>query len=261
MFSSYFKDEDKQFKYSTREKIKPLHWNFQQNRPKLKGSVKDNNAITIKNQLARYLGVFENIESECKRMNEKFTSFVLKERFNEIFKKSSSKKNLFFEAYAEFMAEKQKRKEWKPATIKRYNNIKNYLTGFETKKKYKLTFSKINEKFYTEFKDYCYTDLVHNTNTFARNVGLFKTFMFWVLKKRYTYNESFKDFQKTERVITEEIALTLDQVKNIFEYHAKSKALGRVKDVFVFQCLTGLRYEELALISKKNIRNNTIFSP
>src|SRR5690606_20023141 len=106
--------------------------------------------------------------------------------------------------------------------------------------------------------DYCYTTLDHNTNTFSRNIGLFKTFMFWALKEKYTYNEAFKDFVKPERVITKEIALNIDQVKSIFEFQPKSKAMERVKDVFVFQCLTGLRYGELKLISKRTIINNTL---
>src|SRR5690606_33369733 len=119
-------------------------------------------------------------------------------------------------------------------------------------------FSKINNKFYTEFVDFCYTTQDHNTNTFSRNIGLFKTFMFWALKEKYTYNEAFKDFLKPERVITKEVALTIDQVKTIFEFQPKSKALERVKDVFVFQCLTGLRYGEPKLISKRSIVNNNL---
>ena len=259
IFSCYFKFESKQFKYSTGEKIKPQHWNFEENRPKLKGSVKDKNASTIKNQLARYSETFERIEAECKKMYEEFVSQTLKDGFNQEFKKASAKKNLFFDSYDEFMTEKKKRKEWKPSTIKRYDNIKNHLKEFEKAKDYKLTFSKINDRFLTEFADYCYTTLDHNTNTYSRNLGLFKTFMFWALKKRYTYNESFQEFKKPERVVTEEIALTLDQVIAIFEHQAKTESLEKVKDVFVFQCLTGLRFGELALINKHNIKNEVLY--
>lgn len=258
IFSCYFKYENKQFKYSTGEKIKPTHWSFEENRPKLKGSIKDPNSATIKIQLDRYSDAFLNLESECKRMNEEFTSLMLKDRLNETFKKSSGEKNLFFDSYQEFMIEKQKRKEWKPSTVKRYTNIENHLKEFEIKKKYRLTFSKINDRFLTEFADYCYTTLDHNTNTYSRNLGLFKTFMYWAYKKRYTYNDSFKDFEKPERVVTEEIALTLDQVKTIFEHKCKSKSLEKIRDVFVFQCLTGCRYGELRLINKRNTRNNVI---
>lgn len=259
LFSCHFKKENKKFVYSTGEKIKPGHWNFKENRPKLKGSEKDDNAVTIKNQLNRYSNAFLNLEAEYKKMNEEFTSLALKNEFNSVFKKSSTKKDLFFDAYDKFMTEKTMRKEWKKSTIKRYNNIKNHFLSFQEKRKYKLTFSKINDTFYTEFTDYCYTDLDHSTNTFARNVGLIKTFLYWALKKNYTYNESFKEFKNPDRVATEEIALTMDQLQSIFDHKSKNKSLEKVKDIFVFQCLTGLRYGELALLNKNNIQNGVIF--
>ncbi|MFI0429609.1 tyrosine-type recombinase/integrase [Mariniflexile sp. HMF6888] len=259
LFSCYFKHEGKKFVYSTGEKIKPTHWSFTENRPKLKGTVKDINATTIKNQLDRYSDAFLNVESECKKMNEDFTSKALKNAFDQNFKKSSSKKDLFFDAFDEFMDEKKKRKEWKPSTIKRYQNIRNHFEEFEIKRKYKLTFSTINDTFFTEFTDYCYTTSDHSTNTFARNMGLIKTFLYWAFKKNYTYNNSFKDFKNPERVATEEIALTMDQLQSIFEHDTKSKSLEKVKDIFVFQCLTGLRYGELFLLNKNNIINGTIY--
>lgn len=258
IFSCYFKHENKQLKYSTGEKINPLHWSFEGNRPKLKGTAKDPNSNAINGQLGRYSETFLNAESEAKKMNEVFSSHVLKIVFDNEFKKTATTKNLFFESYDAFTEERVKRKDWKPATIKRYKNIKNHLIEFEKNKKYKLTFSKINEKFYTEFTDYCYSTLNHNTNTFSRNIGLFKTFMFWALDRKITYNDLFTKFVKPERVITKEIALTLEQVKTIFEFTPKSKALERVKDVFVFQCLTGLRYGELSLINERTIENNKL---
>ena len=258
MFTCYFNKEKKQFLYSTGEKISPKHWNFEQKRPKLKGASKDVHSNAIKTQLNRYSQKFEEVQALHTKINEDFNSKSLKEAFDLEFKKVAKDKNTFFDAYDDFMLEKQKRKEWKPSTIKRYTNIKNHLLGFEDAKKYKLTFSKVNNIFDTEFKDYCYSTLDHSTNTFARNLGLFKTFMFWALKHKYTYNDAFIEFKKPERVITKEIALNLDQVNEIFNHTAKTKTLERVKDVFVFQCLTGLRYGELKLINSRTITDNSI---
>lgn len=82
--------------------------------------------------------------------------------------------------------------------------------------------------------------------------------MFWALKNKYTYNNAFIDFKKPERVINKEIALNLDQVNEIHTYQPKSLALEKVKDVFVFQCLTGLRYGELKRINKRTVTENSI---
>jgi len=258
LFSCYFKEENKKFVYSTGEKIKPSEWNFEENRPITKGKEKSSNASSIQMQLNRYSRTFEEIENRCKITKENFTSQLLKEGFNKEFKKVPTKKNLFFDAYDAFMVVKQKRKEWSPATVKRYNNIKNHLENFETKKNYKLTFSTITDKFYTEFLDYCYKDLNHFSNTVSRNVGLFKTFMYWALSERYTYNESFISFEKPKTVVTEEIALTLDQVEEIFNLKCENKGLEGVRDIFVFQCLTGLRYGEMKGINKSSVSENYI---
>ncbi|MFD2915821.1 tyrosine-type recombinase/integrase [Psychroserpens luteus] len=257
-FSCYFKEENKKFVYSTGEKIKPIHWSKESNQPKLKGSSKAHDAGTINIQLGRYVETFMAMESECKRMEEDFTSSYLKDSFDSRFKKSSTKKNLFFDAYDKFMEEKQMHKLWKPATVKRYNNIKNHLLKFEQDKSYKLTFSSINETFYSLFTDFCYTTQNHYTNTLARNVGLFKTFMFWAYKNNYTYKDTFKEFKKPEKAITKEVALSLQEVELIFNFKCESNSQERVRDIFVFQCLTGLRYGEMKKINKRNVDNNRL---
>lgn len=258
LFSCYFKEEGKKFVYSTGEKINPMHWNSQENGPIIKGKDKSPNAASIQMQLNRYSRVFQELENRCKITNENFTSQLLKDGLNKEFKKVSTKKNLFFDAYDAFMVVKQKRMEWSSATIIRYNNIKTHLENFENIKGYKLTFSTITDKFYTEFLDYCYTDLNHFSNTVSRNVGLFKTFMYWALKERYTYNESFKSFEKPKTVVTEEIALTFEQVQDIFNIELINKSLESVRDIFVFQCLTGLRYGEMKQINKRVVTENAI---
>ncbi len=257
-FSCNFKEEGKKFVYSTGEKLLVEHWSKENNQPKLKGKIKDPNASTIQYQLNRYSKSFEDTESLCKVSGKNFTSLLLRDAFDKEFKKVSTKKNLFFDIYDLFTLEKQQRKEWKPATVKRYKNIKNHLENFQLIKKYKLTFSKINEDFYTKFLDYCYTDLNHYSNTVSRNVGLFKTFMYWAFEKNYTYNDAFKIFEKPKTVITDEVALSFEQVEEIFNLEIEDKKLQKVRDVFVFQCLTGLRYGEMKAINKNVITEKSI---
>ena len=258
-FSCSFTNEKKKFVYSTGEKILPKHWSFPNNEPKKKGTVKDANSVTIKMQLSRYSATFEEVKNRCIAIKQNFTAELLRTKFDDEFKRVSKNKTDFFDVYDLFMTDKQKHKEWKPATIKRYTNIKNHLENFETKQNYKLTFSTITDKFYSEFLDYFYVSQKHYSNTVARNIGLFKTFLFWALDKKYTYNNAFVKFKKPKQVITEEVALSLEQVEDIFKIECKSKVLERVKDIFVFQCLTGLRYGEMKAINKNVVNGNEIF--
>lgn len=258
LFSCYFKEENKKFVYSTGEKIPPQNWDFENRFVFTAGKNKSKFSESIKKQLNRYSDLFLETESLYKRINEPFTSEILKKNFDEHFKKTIKGKNIFFDSYDQFVEEKKAAKEWSEATIKRYQNIRNILEKFEAAKKYKLTFSNINDFFHREFTNYCMDDLKHINNTYSRNLGLFKTFMFWAKKKKFTYNDAFIEFKKVERVITNQIALTIDDLNKLMQHEFKSLKLEKVRDVFVFACVTGMRFGELSLITKTNVTDGYI---
>ena len=257
-FVTYFKEENKKFKYSTGEKIKPNEWDFENKSPITKGNCKSKLAQTIKLQLNRYSDLYTETYALYQRINEPFNSILLKKTFDEAFKKTKNVKNIFFDAYDVFTAEKIKGKEWSASTVKRYQNIRNILENFEVAKKYKLTFSKIDHAFHREFTTYCMDDLKHINNTYARNLGLFKTFIFWAMKDTYTFNDTFTEFKKVERVITNQVALTIEDIEKLLNHQFESKKLERVRDVFVFACVTGMRFGELSLITKSNVTDSEI---
>lgn len=257
-FTCYFKGEAKKFVYSTGEKINPINWDFENKFPFFSGKKKSKFSDTIIKQLNRYSDLLLELESNYKRTKEELTSKVLKKAFDEEFKKTVTGKNIFFDAFDEFTRIKEQNKDWSPATVKRYKNIKTILKNFEEKKKYKLTFSSINETFYSEFTSYCMDDLKHINNTYSRNLGLLKTFLFWAKDMKYTYNDAFVSFKKKERVITNQIALTIEDLNNLMKFDFKSKKLERVRDVFVFACVTGMRFGELALVTRSNVTDNEI---
>lgn len=257
-FVVYFKKENKKFKYSTGEKIEPIYWDFANKFPRSQGKNKSPIANSLKKQLSRYSDLYIETMSLYKRINEPFNSETLKKVFDDNFKKTITGNDVFFEAYDTFTAEKISAKEWSASTVKRYENIKNILKNFEKKKKFKLTFSKIDHSFHRAFTAYCLDDLKHINNTYARNLGLIKTFMFWAKKNKYTFNDTFMEFKKIERVITNQVALSIEDLNNLMNFELDSKRLEKVRDVFVFACVTGMRYGELATISKSNVNDTHI---
>lgn len=255
LFSCYFKEEGKKFVYSTGENILPAHWDQKNRMPIMRGNKKAVNRGAIKTQLDRYESCFNNIRYRCLSMQQDFTSRLLKKAFDEEFKKAPTGKNIFFDAFDEFVDQKKKNQEWKKSTEKRYQNIRNLLRSFEKETGYNLSFNSINSKFHAEFTEYCMETKGHVNNTYSRNLGLFKTFMHWALDKQngYTYNEEFKRFKKKDRVITQQIALKKEDLQKLMDHDFKAKHLERVRDVFVFACITGLRFGELKLIAKENV--------
>ena len=257
-FTCFFKNERKKFIYSTGEKINPINWDLVNKFPFSNGKNKSKFSDTTIKQLNRYSDLLLELESNYKRMKEEITSKVLKKAFDEEFKRTITGKNIFFDAYDEFTSEKEKNKDWAHATIKRYKNIKTILKNFEEKKSYKLNFNSINDTFHAEFTSYCMDDLNHINNTYSRNLGLVKSFLYWAKDKKYTYNDAFVSFKKKERVITNQIALTLEDLNKLMDFKFGSNKLEKIRDVFVFQCVTGMRYSELSLVKRSTVSDDEI---
>jgi integrase len=257
---AYFKKEGRRFVYSTGESIHPNEWDIKNRQPdNLTGRTsKAETHRTIKRQLERYSSLFAKVTELYRNTNQELTIEKVRQEFDKEFKRVSIGKNKFYDAYDEFMSFKQKNQEWSKATIKRYDNIKNMLKDFEKTKKYKITFDTINQKFYTEFTDFCMIGRGHINNTFSRNVGLVKTFLFWALKNGYTYKADFINFKKKPRVITNQIALKKEDLEVLLKTEMTSKKLERVRDVFIFSCVTGMRFGELKFVARSSIDGKTL---
>ncbi len=145
------------------------------------------------------------------------------------------------------------------STIKRYEYNKTLLEEYEKHSKNSLHFNKMDKAFYNSYITYCITVKKHSTNTLSRNLGLLKTFLFWAFENNYTYKTDFKDFKNIKKEITDEVALTMEQVIEIFEYDfSKNSRLERVRDLFVFGCVTGMRFSNYSTIKKNDIHNDLI---
>ena len=82
--------------------------------------------------------------------------------------------------------------------------------------------------------------------------------MFWSLKNGYTYKEDFKEFKLKPKVVTKQLALKLEDLQKLMRHQFKSPRLEKVRDVFVFSCLTGMRFGELKLIRKEKVSKSEI---
>lgn len=258
LFSCHFKSEGKKFVYSTGENILPIHWDFTIRNPKTVGKEKSVFCESIRKQLNRYSDLFLETISQYKRIGEDFNSIILRKVFDEEFKRTKVGKNTFYEAYDKFTVEKKNKKEWAPSTIKRYNNIKNILQNFEIKMNYAITFNTIDNKLHAEFTTYCMDDLKHINNTYARNLGLIKTFLYWALEEKYTFKKDFIKFKAVKKVVTKQIALNLEDLAKLLDHEFESKRLEKVRDVFVFACVTGMRFGELSSIGRSNVTDSDI---
>ena len=262
-FRSFFNNESKNFIYSTGEKIKPTEWDFEGRQPNdLNGRTKRAEIHrSVKMQLDRYSSFFTEIVNRYKNIDEELTVDILKQRFDEKFKKITVKSD-FFRIYQEFLDEKENDytgNSISNSTLKRYKCNKNLLEDFESNSKVKISLGKFDNKLYNKFLKYCIEEKKHSANTLHRNVGLLKTFLLWALNKKYTYNNNFIAFKKPAKFTTDEIALNYEQVELIYNYNlSENKRLEKVRDLFVFGCTTGMRFGNYSTISRSDVDGNFI---
>lgn len=262
-FRSYFGNEKRNFIYSTGEKIKPFEWDFDNRQPNdLNGRTKKSeNHRSIKKQLDRYSSFFTEVVNRYKNINEELSVGIVKQRFDEEFKKVKAKED-FFRIYDEFIDERANDYTGKgisKSTKTRYEYNRNLLSEFQNYSKIKITLGNFNVKTYNEFIKYCVEVKDHSANTIHRDIGLLKTFLYWALNKKYTYNNDFINFQKPPKFRTDEIALNYQQVDEIYNHDfSNNKRLERVRDLFVFGCVTGLRFGNYSRITKDDIEGDFI---
>lgn len=264
LFSAYFKNENRKFVYSTGENIRPKEWDFVNRMPNnTNGRTKEaDNHRLIKRQLDRYSNFLIEITSRYINSDQEITIDNIRSEFNKEFKHTNAIGSKYFEVYDLFLKEKINDRTdgaISKSTINRYTCNKNLLIDYETYAKTKLHFSKINKRFYNDFISYCTSVKRHSTNTLSRNIGLLKTFLYWALENNYTYKTDFKDFKNIKKEITDEVALTMEQVVEIMNFDfSKNNRLEKVRDLFVFGCVTGMRYSNYSKVSKSDIERSFI---
>lgn len=264
LFSAYFKNEGRKFVYSTGEKIHPNDWDFENRQPKnLNGRTeKANKKRAIKRQLDRYSNFFSDSIQNYKLANREIIVSDIKDDFDVEFKRTKSISSKFFEVYELFLLEKKNdftEGANSETTIKRYEYNKKLLIDFQESRNKKIHFNQINKNFYNSFIEYCVSTKSHSANTLRRNVGLLKTFLYWSLENGYTYKTDFQKFKAPKAQQTDEVALTLEQVKEVFEFDlSENPKLERIRDLFIFGCATGMRISNYSKVEKKDIQNGFI---
>ncbi len=264
LFSAYFKNEGRKFVYSTGETVNPDEWDFDNKQPNdLNGrSEKANKHRAIKRQLDRYSNFFSDTIQNYKLANREIIISDIKDDFDVEFKRTKSISSNFFEVYNIFITEKKNdytEDANSQTTIKRYEYNSKLLNDFQKHRNKRIHFNEINKAFYNSFVDFCINQKKHSANTLRRNVGLLKTFLYWALESNHTYKTDFQKFKAPKAQQTDEVALTLDQVNDIFEFDlSKDERLEKVRDLFVFGCATGMRYSNYSKVSKKDVQSNFI---
>ena len=148
-------------------------------------------------------------------------------------------------------------------TIKDYISSANAIEDYEYDTKSQLYLSDITEDFVSDFCEWlaeehvsskehkyiCKGEMVNKTiNKRLENLSAFIRAYY----KDNTTAEMIMDGRLGDSKQTRVIALTLDEVKELYYRELKNPNHNKIRDYFVFLCLTGLRFLDLTLLTEMN---------
>lgn len=250
----YIREYDQTLTLNTREHVNPEFWDksTQRAKPRLTKTFGEKSQLKSLNQ---FLNAFENKIIEIGRQvrMKDFTASFDKVA-DEIKKQFDQRSTSFFSIYDEFL--KSKRLLVSADALQKYQRVKALLYEFEKVNRLKITFEKITPLFYEKFYAFLIGEKKLLNNTAHKNIQFFKTFIIWCNTNGFTENKSFTQFKsKSEK--NEVIYLTEEELMILYNSNASNERLERVRDIFVFQCFTGVRYSDIENLKREDIEGPT----
>ena len=250
----YLREYDNTLTLNTGEKIKPELWDKNAQRTNLRKTKDTILKGSLKN-INQYLNAFENkIYDITRSIRSKDFSAGFSVVASEIKKQFDKRETDLFTIFDEFIAIK-KLEVSKPSIIK-FKRIKSLLEEYQKLYREKLNFDKITPLFFTKFYNFLIERKKMLNNTASKNIQFLKTFLIWANTNNYTNNTSYKTF-KSKTETNEVIYLTEPELMTLYNLRLDNEKLKRVRDLFVYQCFTGVRYSDIQNISRDDIRGAT----
>lgn len=263
IFCHTLKKERKEFRYSTKKKIHPDDWDLKNRfiKRNLKHTSKREGEL-IKKHLNNIVDNFIKISQNYIFQGKKLTSEALKVELNAVVFNTSFNGIRFedvFEEYLDYHKTSYGGKGVTFSTIKKYNSLRNHLVNFSTYENIILDLDDFTENFYNKFYAYLKNKKKLGPNTRHRYSGMLNAFMNWANETSITSNASHKKVKRPQEIDTNEVALTIEELKIVFEFDlSEIPRLEKVRDLFIIGCMTGLRYGNFVHIRRSNIQGNNI---
>jgi site-specific recombinase XerD len=240
------------FRVTTEKKILPKDWSITENRvKKTHPNFNTINAILLKQQreLERQISV---LIVNDKPVSKEIVLPLLS--FGKLQNKSKSEAGIF-KCFDMFIL--ARKNHLSTSQIKHYKSAKNHLVQYCEKYKYSLSFESCSTTFYTNFVDYLLHEKDNHNSSVHKTTALMKTFLRWANDEGYNDNVEFKKFKAPQDYEKEVIALTVNELA-ILEAYQPNETLQKVKDLFLFECYTALRYTDIKNLRPENIKTDGI---
>ena len=188
-------------------------------------------------------------------------AFNARHRFDDVQAEQTSDKPdasaEFYKAFDEFVRVCGRQNDWTHATYEKFAAVKNHLRAFLAD----LSFSFFNEAGLTEYVRYLREVREMRNSTIGKQLSFLKWFLRWSFSQGMHRNNAYDTFRpKLKDTQKKIIFLTWEELTKLREFAIPpaKQSLDRVRDVFLFQCFTGLRYSDVYNLRRSDIKEDHI---
>ena len=163
----------------------------------------------------------------------------------------------FYEAFDDFVRVCGRQNDWTHSTFEKFGAVKNHLKNFRSE----LSFEFFDEEGLTEYVQYLREVREMRNSTIGKQLSFLKWFLRWSFKQGMHSNNAYDTFKpKLKDTQKKIIFLTWEELNRLREFKIPptKQAIERVRDVFLFQCFTGLRYSDVFNLRRSDIKGDHI---
>ena len=256
----------KRIEFTTGYRIDATKWDADKQRVKNGCSNKlKQSASEINASLLEYYTEIQSIFKRFEVEDVMPTPEQIKEAFNALHKPVSEehkpKKEAlpcdFFQVFDDFVEDCGRQNNWTDSTFEKFAAVKNHLTNFREG----LTFEFFDERGLNDYVGYLRDVKEMRNSTIGKQLSFLKWFLRWTYKKGVHQNNAYDSYKpKLKSTQKKIIFLTWNELNRLREFKIPSnkQALERVRDVFLFQCFTGLRYSDVFNLRRSDIKGDHI---
>jgi len=247
-------DKNNYLKYYTGQKINPLNWNKETQRPKLQRGEQGK----INAKITHVLNEYAQVLDELKDYHGKgLSKEIVKKEFDRHFKKIKEKTKEFYTDYFdEFIEQKKENQTVKLVSINRYVKVHEVILELQKKYKTKYKLENFDAAFFSKLIGHLRIVKNISDNTLRRKIGFFKSFLNWCIYNSYKVNMDYKTVLLKGRE-TNHVHLTMEEL-DILENLKLKKPKSYYRDIFLIGCYSGQRYSDYSRFNRKYVSNNII---
>lgn len=145
--------------------------------------------------------------------------------------------------------------EYSPLTLQRYDAALKHIETFcQTKYKNKnLLLDEVDNQFITRFEYYLKTTANCQHNSAMKHIKALKKIMNIAIANDYIRKDPFRNYKITQKTVERE-CLSQIELNKLKEKELTIERIEIVRDLFLFQCYTGLSYKDLEKLSANHIQ-------